>query len=108
MEKSKYKEIQKKLLERRSEIHSRIEKIRKNYASPLSKDSEERAVELENAAVLKSLFRESSEEVKKINKSLELIDRDEYGICVTCGMPIPVKRLEVMPYASCCIKCASS
>ena len=38
--------------------------------------------------------------------ALERIDRGTYGICERCGQPIPAGRLEVIPYARTCVKCA--
>lgn len=37
--------------------------------------------------------------------ALKRIDDGTYGICVTCGNPIPEKRLEAIPWAARDIKC---
>jgi RNA polymerase-binding protein DksA len=45
-----------------------------------------------------------------LEKVLEAIDRVEagtYGICTECGGPIPVARLDALPYATRCVDCAS-
>lgn len=34
-------------------------------------------------------------------------DKDEEKICVSCGEPIPLKRLEVVPGTTTCVACAS-
>ncbi len=98
--------IRQELSSKRNELRARIDKIAKDYANPLNKDSSEQAIELENAEVLGVIHREALHELNQINETLELIERDEYGNCVTCGMPIPVRRLEVIPYATFCVKCA--
>jgi len=41
-----------------------------------------------------------------INAALERIDAGTYGKCVSCGMQIPVGRLNAVPYAQQCIECA--
>ena len=102
----KYEEIRRELLLKREELQFRIDKINKDYANPLNKDSKEQAVELESSEVLGVIHREALLELEQIKKTLELIERDEYGNCVTCGMPIPVRRLEIIPYANFCVPCA--
>ena len=37
----------------------------------------------------------------------ERIEKGEYGICESCGDPIPLARLEVLPYATLCVACAA-
>jgi RNA polymerase-binding transcription factor DksA len=36
----------------------------------------------------------------KVRHALERMDRDLYGICEVSGEPIPVARLEALPYAT--------
>jgi len=45
--------------------------------------------------------------IKKIDESLENIDRGEYGYCEECGIEIGVRRLEARPTATLCIDCKS-
>jgi hypothetical protein len=39
--------------------------------------------------------------------SFQLIEDGSYGECETCGEQIPKPRLEAIPYAAQCIRCAS-
>jgi DnaK suppressor protein len=39
----------------------------------------------------------------EIDNALERIDDGTYGLCVSCGGPIGVERLEAVPYATLCI-----
>ena len=41
----------------------------------------------------------------EVLQALKSIDDGTYGICVTCGNPIPEKRLEAIPWAARDIKC---
>lgn len=41
-----------------------------------------------------------------INEALARIDRGKFGICVECDEPIARPRLQAIPYARHCIKCA--
>ena len=38
--------------------------------------------------------------VRKIDRALEKIEEDSYGVCDVTGEEIPLKRLEAIPYAS--------
>ena len=41
--------------------------------------------------------------IKKIEKTLNLIDDGDYGFCEACGIEIGVRRLEARPPATLCI-----
>lgn len=43
--------------------------------------------------------------VKKLQKALEKIDSDDYGICEDCGATIKFERLLARPTAELCIAC---
>ena len=43
--------------------------------------------------------------LKKIDKTLQKIVKDEYGICAECDAPISFERLEARPTAELCINC---
>ncbi|ASK36532.1 RNA polymerase-binding protein DksA [Alcanivorax sp. N3-2A] len=43
--------------------------------------------------------------LKKIEKVLDQIDKDDYGFCEACGVEIGIRRLEARPTADLCIDC---
>jgi DnaK suppressor protein len=43
----------------------------------------------------------------QIEDALDKIEDETYGICEECGCDIPKKRLNVLPFARCCIECQS-
>ncbi|MDD1650869.1 MAG: RNA polymerase-binding protein DksA [Methylococcaceae bacterium] len=43
--------------------------------------------------------------IKKIDDSLQNLDRGDYGFCETCGIEIGIRRLEARPTATQCIDC---
>ena len=45
--------------------------------------------------------------LRKIEAALGRIDDDHYGLCQTCGEPIPKKRLEFDATTLLCIDCAN-
>ncbi len=43
--------------------------------------------------------------LKKVEKSLEKFEKEEFGICISCGEGIKYERLLARPTAECCIHC---
>ena len=43
--------------------------------------------------------------INKIYETLQKIDRNEYGVCESCGCDIDFERLKMRPVASICIEC---
>ena len=43
--------------------------------------------------------------IKKIDSTIELIVKDDYGYCDSCGIEIGIRRLEARPTANKCIDC---
>ncbi|MBU0691584.1 TraR/DksA C4-type zinc finger protein [bacterium] len=44
--------------------------------------------------------------LNKLERALERVDKEDFGICVVCEQPIPVKRMLLMPEAIKCVRCA--
>lgn len=50
----------------------------------------------------------SEEDVlKQIEAAIERIEDRNYGLCDKCGEEIPKSRLDAIPYAAECVRCAS-
>ncbi len=54
-----------------------------------------------------SLMENEGAALEKIQASLDRIEEGSYGACEECGAKIPKTRLNAIPYASLCVKCAS-
>ena len=54
-----------------------------------------------------SLMENEGAALDKIQASLDRIDEGTYGACEECGAKIPKSRLNAIPYATHCVKCAS-
>ena len=54
-----------------------------------------------------SLMESEESTLSKIEVSLERIEEGTYGQCEECGVKIPKTRLNAIPYATLCVKCAS-
>ena len=44
--------------------------------------------------------------LSEIEAALRRMDDDTYGACLGCGETIQVERLELVPQAGCCVRCA--
>lgn len=44
--------------------------------------------------------------LQEVDDALARLDAGAYGICASCGRPIPAGRLEVRPFAEHCVACA--
>ena len=43
--------------------------------------------------------------IAQINDALVRIQKLTYGVCESCGIDIPVARLEVLPWTAFCVQC---
>ena len=71
-----------------------------NFADPADRATQEEEFSLE----LRTRHRERKL-IKKIDKTLEAIENDDYGFCETCGIEIGLRRLEARPTATQCVDC---
>jgi DnaK suppressor protein len=53
-----------------------------------------------------SLMENEGVTLEQIESSLERIEEGIYGQCEECGVKIPKARLNAIPYATLCIRCA--
>jgi len=60
--------------------------------------------ERERAFMLKSVEAKS---LREIDEALKRVAAGTYGDCESCGKPIAKGRLEVVPHARLCVKCAA-
>ncbi len=62
------------LIEKRNELRTRLDSIEKDYRQGLDSNSEEQAVQLENAEVLEAIAKSTSEELQRIEELLANLD----------------------------------
>jgi len=67
---SNTKSEKEQLIEKRDELRNRLQSIEKDYRQGLDSDSEEQAVQLQNAEVLDAIARSAAEELKRIDERL--------------------------------------
>jgi len=73
-----------------------------NFPDPADRASQEEEFSLE----LRTRDRERKL-IKKIDESINELDKGDYGYCETCGVEIGIRRLEARPTATQCIDCKS-
>ena len=71
-----------------------------NFPDPVDRAAQEEEFSLE----LRTRDRERKL-IKKIEKTLQLIEDDDFGFCKSCGIEIGIRRLEARPTADLCMEC---
>lgn len=102
-----YEEKHKQLIELETVLSRRMTGIGTDLSSQHSADSAEQVTERENEDVLRNLQEETRLELKQVRAALKRIETGEYGVCAKCGEDISPARLDALPYATLCIRCAT-
>jgi DnaK suppressor protein len=108
MSKSQLQRFRKLLEDKRDDI---IKKAKETLEEDMALDTNDLPDEMDLASseYLQSFtFRLRGREksfLDKINKALERIDNNSFGVCEECGDEISVKRLEARPETTLCIRC---
>ena len=71
-----------------------------NFPDPVDRAAQEEEFALE----LRTRDRERKQ-IKKIEKTLLLLEEDDFGYCEHCGIEIGIRRLEARPTADLCVDC---
>lgn len=72
--------------------------------SPFGKREEEatESYELERRLTLEKSIRD---QLASVEHALQKFEDGSYGLCDSCGRPIPPERLEALPQATLCLEC---
>ena len=83
------------------DMHFHGEQIRgqvsQNFKESLSDKEELEIIEKEDSI--------EEDEIHKVEDALQRIAKGTFGLCLDCGKPIPIERLETIPYAEHCVPC---
>ncbi|MBT3426165.1 MAG: RNA polymerase-binding protein DksA [Gammaproteobacteria bacterium] len=90
----------KQLMEEVDRTVSHMKDEAANYPDPSDRASQEEEFSIE----LRTRDRERKL-IRKIEKTIDLLDQDDYGYCESCGVEIGIRRLEARPTATQCIDC---
>jgi DnaK suppressor protein len=103
--------IRERLLTLRDDLATRAGRIHGDLtreAGPVSADFAEQVSETENDEVLAGIGASTHDELRQVNRALARLDAGHYGDCAQCGEPIDTRRLQALPYADRCVRCASA
>ncbi len=97
---------------KRDELQANIARLTEAHPAPVDPLASEAPQDFEDVAVD---FLETQQEqsllvnelalLTEVQRALKRIEDGTYGKCVTCGQPIPEKRLEAIPWAARDVKC---
>jgi DnaK suppressor protein len=96
--------LRNQLLHTRKEILDRVRRLEagiEDLQEPGSEMAEE-AQKLELSQRYGQLGNREREEIESIELALNKIEAGKYGRCEECGEPIPLKRLQAIPWARLC------
>lgn len=101
-------QIKESLMERRKDILTRISELENGWQELQERDieMEEEAQKLTITEAFDRLDERGKAEIEAIDLALSKISKGDYGICESCGDPVPAKRLQVLPTARLCLECA--
>lgn len=99
----------KKLIAERNEIldslAGRNEQLTKLVDTLESGDDADIASDTIDRTLLNSLGEADQRRLAMIDRALDRIRQETYGLCLSCGKQIPEARLEALPYAVLCVDC---
>ena len=104
---SEYDAIIGRLKKKKGELEDRLNRVETSLRKTYAKDWQEQSIEREGDEVVEALDDSIRTELNQINAALSRVDKNVYGICAVCDDPIPVGRLEALPYTDRCVSCAS-
>ena len=99
-------EILELLKDKQQQLSKRIDSITDDFQQGRSADFAEQTTECENDQVLTVIRDEAKAELRQVNRALDRIKANEFGICIKCGEEIAPARLKTLPYTDFCINCA--
>ena len=99
----------KKLVAEKNEIleslSGRNEQMSKLVETLESGDDVDIASDTIDRTLFNSLGEADQRRLTMIDRALDRIRQETYGLCLACGKKIPDARLEALPYAALCIDC---
>ncbi|AMK23000.1 MULTISPECIES: TraR/DksA family transcriptional regulator [Sphingomonadaceae] len=100
--------IRYRLTDKLRELNAKVARIEEEQGQPLDDDFEEQAVAREDDEALDAVEQSTLAHIALTQQALARLDAGTYGLCTNCGKVIAAARLEALPAAAQCIRCASS
>jgi DnaK suppressor protein len=101
---SERRRVQQRLAGLRGDFRGFVDASRDTNADD-EHDPEGATIAFERSQVA-ALVRQAEERLEQVDAALARVADGSYGVCTTCGRPIPAERLQVRPTATTCVGCA--
>lgn len=102
-------QFRQRLITRRGDLTVRRRRVEHDLArrnEPLTADSADRAIQVQNDEALQAIGDAAVSEIAAINEALGRWERGLYGICKVCGEEVESERLHAVPHAVTCARCS--
>jgi DnaK suppressor protein len=102
-----YERARRELHEEQAKLQQQLERLEATeyesigYSNHMADDG----TEAFEQAVGVALQRKIESTLEEVERALVKFDNGTYGLCEACGARIDRARLEVLPYAKCCLDC---
>lgn len=94
--------LEAKRVELMYDLSGRIRELMIEAGQPDPIDSMQSMNDRDAAAGMLNRF---SSTLADVDRALRAVADGEYGICTECERPIALRRLQTIPWASCCVRC---
>jgi len=103
----KFRVLEEELAAQRKELRSRIDRHRMEVVIEREPD-DEAAAAVENVSrdMTTAALERERRTLDEIESALTRMKKGEYGTCANCGAEIHQARLEALPWARLCLRCA--
>jgi len=89
-------------------LELKIEEL-KDFTQPIEPDCAigriSRMDAINNKTVFDASLRNSVKRKNELEHALKMIDEKNYGLCIKCGVNIPIDRLMIRPEVRVCVDC---
>jgi len=103
-------EIRDRLIDEIAGLEERIVHLEQATA-PVSPDKSigrlSRLESMNEKSVNEAALLQNRERLTRLEKALMRVSEERFGVCVSCGNPIPPERLLLLPESTQCVQCAS-
>ena len=110
VQQSNFREVREHLVTRRTQLVERRDRVRRDLArqlEALAKDSDDRAIQLQNDETLEEIGQVAMREIAAIDAALKRLELGLYGRCSVCDEAIEPRRLAAVPHTVTCSSCGS-
>ena len=108
MQPEKLKQFRERLLDQRRDLVLKRERVLEAIPEEVNPPGESEIVPSEGIDIEISLDETDAARLREIDAALLLIKRGTFGQCSECGCEISEARLDAIPSALCCVRCAEA